>query len=109
MTVGKTHGVTVIVPPGRKYLARLSASLGTAKAKITYEAELKGQFMAFLNGRLGAIPTSNNLKDLLPEENIKTIIEQNLDISTYSRGVITVYDVTDGYPTEVFGAIKITE
>jgi len=92
-TVGSTQGVQVSLDPGESVSAQLTASRGTMKIRITYEAYLIG------NTAINYNPTykghhfwSLNIGGVMQAGGLKNLIQvvQDIEVGYYSNGQVTL-------------------
>lgn len=105
VTVGSTSGVTVELDPGEAIIAELSASRGTLKVQITYNAYLIGYAAVNYNPtykdhHFWALPIQNvmsagGINNSVPSTEV-------LNIGYYSNSKITIRDKVSGAKLSTF-------
>lgn len=105
VTVGSTSGVTVDLDPGEAIIAELSASRGTLKVQITYNAYLMGYTAVNYNPtykdhHFWALPIASVMSAGGINNSVKST--EVLDIGYYSNSKITIRDKTSGAKLSTF-------
>lgn len=105
ITVGSTSGTTVTLKPGEAVIAELSASRGTMKVKVNYNAYLIGYTAvnynpAYKDHHFWALPIAN----VMSAGGISNSVPSNevLDIAFYSNSKIIIRDKTSGANVATF-------
>lgn len=89
-TVGAASGVTVVLRPKQSVIAKLSASRGTLKARVTYEARLGGLVACNYNPTFkGHHFWALGIQNVMTTPSVK-MITQDIDVGYYSTGNVTL-------------------
>lgn len=99
ITVGSDSGVTVILEPGEKIIAALSASRGVLKARITYKAYLIGSTAVNYNPtykdhHFWSLPINEVMS--AGKINNSIISTQDMEVGYYSNSKIELSDKATG-------------
>lgn len=97
-TVGSNSGVTVVLEPGQKVVAELSASRGILRAQVNYNAYISGSFglnlptyIPKLGGYVSSIPAQKLMSDFGIPNGVPS--SEIIEVGYYSNSRVEISDI----------------